>query len=189
MMQVKLAPKGVEVIGFPCNQFGLDEPARSPVELRNALKYVRPGLGQDTPIMLGAKIDVNGEDEHPIYTFLKRSCPQVRTGFRRKDVIFTQRFNARDVRWNYEKFLIDPTNGVPFRRYSDSVEPKDIYKDIDYLMKKLQNHQMMMMRPQAQHHVMTQPSSNSKSKQPSECDDSEVVDLERKWQARSRSGG
>ena len=59
-----------EVLGVPCNQFRLQEPARND-ELLNALKYVRPGNGYTPNFIMTAKTDVNGANEHPFYTFLK----------------------------------------------------------------------------------------------------------------------
>ena len=62
----------LEVIGFPCNQFGYQEPSEN-FELMNTLKYVRPGYGfvPDFPVV--GKLDVNGQHESPIFTFLKVS--------------------------------------------------------------------------------------------------------------------
>ena len=59
-----------EVIGVPCNQFGLQEPAKDN-ELLNCLKYVRPGHGFEPNFIMAAKVNVNGPDEHPLYSFLK----------------------------------------------------------------------------------------------------------------------
>lgn len=62
---------GLRIIGFPCNQFGFQEPAANKYELINGLKYVRPGHGFEPNFLLMEKRDVNGEKEDEIYTFLK----------------------------------------------------------------------------------------------------------------------
>ena len=62
---------GLRIIGFPCNQFGLQEPAANKYELLNGLKYVRPGHGFEPIFALYEKRDVNGENEDEIYSFLK----------------------------------------------------------------------------------------------------------------------
>ena len=62
---------GLRIIGFPCNQFGFQEPAANKYELINGLKYVRPGHGFEPNFPLMEKRDVNGEKEDEIYTFLK----------------------------------------------------------------------------------------------------------------------
>ena len=58
------------VLGFPSNNFGLQEPAKNP-EILNGVKYVRPGGGFVPNFALMAKGDVNGANEHPLFTFLK----------------------------------------------------------------------------------------------------------------------
>ena len=61
------------ILGFPCNQFGLQEPAKDKYELLNGLKYCRPGHGYVPIFKLSRKIEVNGPGELPLYTFLKVS--------------------------------------------------------------------------------------------------------------------
>ena len=62
---------GLRIVGFPCNQFGLQEPAANKYELLNGLKYVRPGHGFVPNFQLLEKRDVNGEKEDEIYTYFK----------------------------------------------------------------------------------------------------------------------
>ena len=62
---------GFTVLGFPCNQFGLQEPGTNAYELKNGLKFVRPGHGFKPKFPIFGKIDVNGKKEHKLYTFLK----------------------------------------------------------------------------------------------------------------------
>lgn len=64
---------GLRVVGFPCNQFGYQEPGKNKYELTNGLKYVRPGYGFEPNFPLFEKRDVNGKNEDEIYTFFKVS--------------------------------------------------------------------------------------------------------------------
>lgn len=76
-LQDELAGKanscGLRIVGFPCNQFGLQEPAKNKYELLNGLKYVRPGYGFEPKFPLFEKRDVNGKNESEIYTYFKVS--------------------------------------------------------------------------------------------------------------------
>ena len=62
------------VVGFPCNNFGLQEPGRNE-ELLNGYRYVRPGGGFVPKFSITQKVDVNGNKEHPLFTFLKVGRP------------------------------------------------------------------------------------------------------------------
>jgi len=81
-----------------------------------------------------AKSDVNGENENPIYTFLKSRCPSVRKEFRAPHTLMYKPYHQDDIRWNFEKFLLDH-NGQPVRRYDESLDPKDIIPDINVLLR------------------------------------------------------
>ena len=67
-----------------------------------------------------------------------RSCPSTRNNFWYKDQLQWRELHDRDVKWNFEKFLIDGQTGHPFKRYDAKVEPKDIVNDIEQLIKKLE---------------------------------------------------
>lgn len=122
------------VLGVPCNQFGLQEPGDNGTEILNCLKYVRPGGGFEPNFELTEKIDVNGPDEHPLYTFLKDNCPSATRSFANKHRLYYEDLRTNDIRWNFEKFLID-RQGVPIIRYSEMYHPDDIEADIrDMLM-------------------------------------------------------
>jgi len=123
----------LEIIGFPCNQFWMQEPSLNH-EMLNGIKYVRPGNGFVPNFPITAKIDVNGEHEHPLYSFLKRSCPPTQVKFAYKNYLYWEKFHERDIRWNFEKFLIDPRTGMPWRRYDPSVEPVDLVDDVNCLL-------------------------------------------------------
>lgn len=84
---------------------------------------------------LTKRIDVNGETRHPIYSFLKRSCPSTRTRFSAKEeYLLYKPKNSRDIRWNFEKFLIHPLSGIPVKRYDQKYLPNQIIPDIEALL-------------------------------------------------------
>lgn len=80
-----------------------------------------------------AKTDVNGKTENPIYTFLKSRCASPRPEFSDTKKYYYEPFHATDIRWNFEKFLVDP-HGNPVRRYEESLDPLEIVADIDSLL-------------------------------------------------------
>ncbi|XP_054288906.1 epididymal secretory glutathione peroxidase-like [Macrosteles quadrilineatus] len=122
------------VLGFPCNQFGLQEPGANATEIMNGINHVRPGNNFQPNFQMFAKIDVNGENEHPLFTYLKLHCPTTRDGFASKANLFYEPFKNWDVRWNWEKFLID-RSGRPVIRYDASTNPEVITKDIENQIK------------------------------------------------------
>ena len=100
---------GLVILGFPCNQFGAQEPGNeSEIKQFCSLTY-------DVSFPIMSKINVNGSDSAPIYNFLKSSAP----GFLGTEVI----------KWNFTKFLIGK-DGQVIKRYAPTVEPKDITEDI-----------------------------------------------------------
>lgn len=122
-----------EILGFPCNQFGKQEPAGNSQELFNGVKFVRPGNGFEPNFTMLKKIEVNGENEHPLYTYLKAYCPPTRESFSDASKLYYQPQRISDVRWNWEKFLITKS-GKPFMRYDPSTKPDEIRNDIMYLL-------------------------------------------------------
>jgi glutathione peroxidase len=96
---------GLAVVGFPCNQFMGQEPG-SPEEIA---EFCSATYGVTFP--LTEKIDVNGEDRHPIYTELTQA-PEATTG------------DAGDISWNFEKFLVD-ADGTVVQRFGPRTEPED----------------------------------------------------------------
>jgi glutathione peroxidase len=126
--------KDFHILGIPCNQFALQEPGENGTEIINSLKYVRPGGGFEPNFELTEKVDVNGPDEHALYTFLKGYCPPVNMHFAPKHRLHYNDLKANDIRWNFEKFLID-RQGIPVIHYSETYQPLDIEADIrDLLM-------------------------------------------------------
>lgn len=124
---------GLVILAFPCNQFGLQEPGSNASEILNGVEYVRPGNGFKPNFQMFKKIDVNGDKEHPLFTYLKLHCPATRDGFSGKHLLFYEPFKNWDVRWNWEKFLID-RSGRPVMRYDASTEPSAISNDIENLI-------------------------------------------------------
>jgi glutathione peroxidase len=100
---------GLEILGFPCNQFLKQEPGTE----KEIKAFCRLNYGVNFPMF--AKIDVNGDNQHPLYTYLKKHS----SGFLGTDVI----------KWNFTKFLVD-RNGNVVKRYAPSTEPKTIEADI-----------------------------------------------------------
>jgi len=134
----KYADQPFKILGFPCNQFLRQEPGANASEIFAVLKHVRPGDDFVPNFEMFAKSDVNGKNENPIYTFLKSRCPSVRKEFQASYKLYYDPYHQDDIRWNFEKFLIDE-RGQPVRRYDESLDPMDIVPDIDALLSTIQN--------------------------------------------------
>jgi glutathione peroxidase len=106
----KFAPLGFLVMGFPCNQFGAQEPAGES-EIKNFCE-----LNYRVTFPMFAKVQVNGPQTHPVYEFLKQS---------RSGVLGT-----KSIKWNFTKFLIDRQGNV-VGRYGPYVQPAAIEQDIE----------------------------------------------------------
>lgn len=96
--------KGFEILDFPCNQFGRQAPGTAE-EIHEFCK-----LKYDTSFPQFAKIEVNGANEHPLYTFLKSQ----------KGGLL-----GKKIKWNFTKFLIDKDGNV-IERFAPTVKPEDI---------------------------------------------------------------
>lgn len=99
----------VVVLGFPCNQFGQQEPGNAE-ELKNFCS-----LTYDVKFPLFDKIEVNGKNAHPLYEFLKESKPGL--------------LGTEAIKWNFTKFLVDK-NGEVVKRYAPNDTPEKIKKEI-----------------------------------------------------------
>ncbi|CAH6777704.1 Gpx1 [Phodopus roborovskii] len=135
-LQRRLGPRGLVVLGFPCNQFGHQENAKNE-EILNSLKYIRPGGGFEPNFTLFEKCEVNGEKAHPLFTFLRESLPAPSddpTALMTdpKSIIWSP-VCRNDIAWNFEKFLVGP-DGVPVRRYSRRFRTINIEPDIEALL-------------------------------------------------------
>ena len=109
----KYGPNGFAVLGFPCNQFGAQEPGDAE-EIQNFCS-----LTYDVSFPLAAKIDVNGTDEDPLWHYLK----QQQAGL----------MGSRGIKWNFTKFLVDRKGNV-VARHGPQVKPEALAKDIEKLL-------------------------------------------------------
>jgi glutathione peroxidase len=101
--------RGFEVLGFPCNQFGGQEPGSADdIATFCSTKY-------DVTFPLFAKIDVNGAHAHPLYEYLKSEAPGA--------------LGTKAIKWNFTKFLVN-ANGEVVERYGSSTTPEQIDADV-----------------------------------------------------------
>jgi len=105
--------KGFEVLAFPCNQFGAQEPGTAD-EIES---FCKVNFGLSFPLM--AKIEVNGDSADPLYDWLKKEAPGV--------------LGTKAIKWNFTKFLIG-RDGKVVRRYAPTDKPESIAKDIEKLL-------------------------------------------------------
>lgn len=101
------------------------------------MAWVRPGLQRGYNFVpffpLTKKLEVNGKNSDPIFNHLKHVCPPPWEEFWPSEKNLWEPKHSTDVRWNFEKWLIDK-NGQPFRRYSSYTEPFNMLQDILYLL-------------------------------------------------------
>jgi len=101
------------------------------------MAYVRPGMQRGYKFVpnfpLTKKVNVNGEDAHPIMVHLREACPPPMQKFMTISDLMYDDHSANDVRWNFEKWLIDK-HGKPFRRYTPWTTPGEMQTDIEYLL-------------------------------------------------------
>lgn len=105
--------KDFEVLGFPCNQFGAQEPGSAD----EIAEFCKVNFGVTFPLM--AKIDVNGPDASPLYDWMKKE---------KKGLM-----GSTSIKWNFTKFLIDREGNV-VKRYGPQDTPKSIARDIEKLL-------------------------------------------------------
>jgi glutathione peroxidase len=102
---------GLEILGFPCNQFANQEPGGKQEIEACLLNY---GVG----FQMFDKIDVNGKNAHPLYQYLKKELPGKLGG---------------RIKWNFTKFLVD-REGKPVKRFAPSTKPEKLVDDIENLL-------------------------------------------------------
>ena len=130
----KYKDRGLVIIGFPCDQFAHQEPGSD----EEIAEFCRLNHGVTFPLM--SKIEVNGANEHPIFTFLKAAAPSEEylglkakaTGKMLKGISKTYQKES-DIRWNFTKFLV-ARDGVTVKRFAPTTEPKDFEKDIEKVL-------------------------------------------------------
>lgn len=129
----------LSILAFPTNQFGHQENNNSD-ELLPLLEHIRPGNGFKPLMDIFAKIQVNGENEDPLFTFLKQQLPAPHDNpesfIDNPSYIIWSPVKRSDISWNFEKFLLGP-DGEPVRRYSPAFPTLEIEKDIAKLVEKL----------------------------------------------------
>ena len=109
----KYKDQGLMILGFPCNQFLSQDPASN----EEISEFCQLNYGVSFPMF--AKIDVNGDDTHPLFKHLKEAAPGL--------------LGINAVKWNFTKFLVDKKGNV-IERYAPTTEPLSIAKDIEKLL-------------------------------------------------------
>lgn len=104
----KYQDKGFVVLGFPCNQFGKQEPG----DEKSIAEGCVLNYGVTFPIF--SKVDVNGKDAHPLFQYLKKELGGLL---------------GSKIKWNFTKFLID-RDGKPIKRFAPMTKPENIEEDI-----------------------------------------------------------
>lgn len=125
----KYGSQNFTVLGFPCNQFNLQEPGANGTEILNGVTNVRPGKGFVPNFQLFEKIEVNGANEHKLFTYLKRYCPPTTTVFD-TSLRFYSPIKAGDVAWNWETFLVG-ADGRVSNRAPPATDPESLEPDIE----------------------------------------------------------
>ncbi|AOJ09575.1 glutathione peroxidase [Burkholderia mayonis] len=105
--------RGLVVLGFPCNQFGKQEPG----DASQIGAFCEKNFGVTFPMF--AKIDVNGANAHPLYRYLAEEAPGI--------------LGLKAIKWNFTKFLVN-REGEIVKRYAPSTKPDDIAEDVEMLL-------------------------------------------------------
>jgi glutathione peroxidase len=111
-LQKAYEPRGFSVLGFPCNQFGSQEPGDS----RQIEQFCESNYSVSFPMF--EKIDVNGDKAHPLYLYLKSKRPGVL---------------GASIKWNFTKFLVD-RRGRVVARHAPTTKPESLTKEIEALL-------------------------------------------------------
>jgi glutathione peroxidase len=109
-LQEKYADKGLVVIGFPCNQFGHQDPGSND----EIVEFCQLNYGVSFP--MAQKIEVNGSGTHPLYEFLKSEAPGL--------------LGSQKIKWNFTKFLVDAQGNV-LERFAPATKPEKIAEAIE----------------------------------------------------------
>ena len=109
----KYRDRGLEILGFPCNQFGAQEPGSA----EEIASFCAVNYGVTFPLF--AKIDVNGDDTAPLYRHLKKAKPGL--------------LGSEAIKWNFTKFLVD-RRGRVVGRYASTASPESLRADIEKLL-------------------------------------------------------
>jgi glutathione peroxidase len=109
----RYSARGLEVLGFPCNQFGKQEPG----DAEQIASFCEQNYGVSFPMF--AKIDVNGENAHPLFKYLTEEAPGV--------------LGTEGIKWNFTKFLVDREGNV-VNRFGSVTKPDALSGDIEKLL-------------------------------------------------------
>ena len=112
-LQQKFGDKGFSVLGFPCNQFGAQEPGDEDEIMNFCTTHY------DVTFPMFAKVDVNGPNTHPLYAFIKAEKPGLA--------------GSKGIKWNFTKFLVDKDGSV-VARHSPQTRPNALENDIQALL-------------------------------------------------------
>ena len=105
--------QGLVVLGFPCNQFGKQEPG----DAREIAQFCQRNFGVSFPLF--RKVEVNGPGSHPLFVELKQRAPGI--------------LGSQKIKWNFTKFLVDPASGQ-VTRYAPTTKPQALEADIERLL-------------------------------------------------------
>ncbi|MGL4313434.1 MAG: glutathione peroxidase [Sphingomonas sp.] len=109
----KYADRGFEVLAFPCNQFGAQEPG----DAAEIAQFCTVNYDVTFPVF--SKVEVNGPNADPLFAALKKAAPGL--------------MGTQAIKWNFTKFLVD-RHGKVLRRYAPNVTPASLEKDIEDLL-------------------------------------------------------
>lgn len=112
-MYEKYRERGLEILGFPCNQFGKQDPGSN----EEITEFCQLNYGVSFPMF--GKIEVNGRGADPLYQHLKKAAPGA--------------LGTRGIKWNFTKFLIN-RDGKVLKRFSPATTPAQIAKEIEQLL-------------------------------------------------------
>ncbi|MFJ8528992.1 glutathione peroxidase [Bacillus sp. NPDC094106] len=109
----KYKEQGFEILGFPCNQFGGQEPGTED----EITSFCELNYGVSFPMF--AKVDVKGKEAHPLYTYMTEQAPGI--------------FGMKAVKWNFTKFLVG-RDGKVIDRFAPKTKPEDLEKEIEKIL-------------------------------------------------------
>ena len=113
-LHMKYKDQGLVIAGFPCNQFGHQEPGDESA----ISEFCELNFGVSFPLF--KKIDVNGSDAHPLFVQLKKQAPGL--------------LGSKNIKWNFTKFLIG-RDGLQVKRFAPTTKPQDLTQEIEALLK------------------------------------------------------
>jgi glutathione peroxidase len=109
----KYKDKGLEILGFPCNQFGKQEPGTA----SDISEFCELNFGVTFPLF--AKVDVNGDNAHPLFNHLKQQAPGI--------------MGTKGIKWNFTKFLVNK-DGMVVKRFAPKDKPESLEAAVEALL-------------------------------------------------------